>query len=312
MRIVQAPRAASILYRILAARAAARPWLLPANICPIVPLTFLKARVPFCFVDISAATLNMDLDRAEALVATGAFGGLLYAHTYGEASTPDDFFAALKAAAPELVVVDDRCLCTPELEPASSADVILNSTGYAKIVELNAGGYAFVAERIDCPPVSLPFAAGDLEQLERRYKEAVSRRAPFTYRDSDWLDCGSSVPPWREYAGRIAAGRTAALARRAALNARYERLLPEELQLPARYQTWRFTIRVRDKARVLGAIFAAGLFAGSHYASLAGIMAEGSAPEAEALADEAINLFNDHHVDERHVRDICAVIKRNL
>jgi hypothetical protein len=53
MKLIQAPRASAILYNLLVGRADSRPWLLPANICPIVPITFLKAQVPFEFVDIS-------------------------------------------------------------------------------------------------------------------------------------------------------------------------------------------------------------------------------------------------------------------
>ena len=102
MKLIQAPRASAILYNILVGRADLRPWLLPANICPIVPITFLKAQVPFEFVDISASTLHMDLAQAEDLIKQRKFGGLLYAHTYGEPSTPLDFFSAIKSLAPEL------------------------------------------------------------------------------------------------------------------------------------------------------------------------------------------------------------------
>ncbi len=101
MQIIQAPRASAILYNLLVRRADSRPWLLPANICPIVPITFLKARVPFEFVDISPATLHMDLMQAEERIKKRKFGGLLYAHTYGELSTPLDFFSAMKSLDPE-------------------------------------------------------------------------------------------------------------------------------------------------------------------------------------------------------------------
>ena len=43
-------------------------------------------------------------------------GAVLYAHTYGEASTPDDFFQKVKVRYPEMVLVDDRCLCIPDLD----------------------------------------------------------------------------------------------------------------------------------------------------------------------------------------------------
>src|SRR6266511_2501701 len=111
MQIVQASRASAIIYSLLANLEDRSPWLLPANICPIVPITFLKARIPFRFVDISARTLHMDLEQAEALIKKRKFGGLLYAHTYGEASTPNDFFEYIKNFSPELVIIDDRCLC---------------------------------------------------------------------------------------------------------------------------------------------------------------------------------------------------------
>jgi hypothetical protein len=61
----------------------------------------------------------------------------------------------------------------------------------------------------------------------------------------------------------------------------------------------------------LSAIFNAGLFASSHYASMAGVMAEGHAPQAEILADQVVNLFNDHHFDLQKAEKICEVILEN-
>ena len=63
---------------------------------------------------------------------------------------------------------------------------------------------------------------------------------------------------------------------------------------------------------MLNAIFASGLFASSHFASLAGIMAGGHCVQAEILADEIINLFNDHYFDERDAEQVCKIIKENL
>ena len=312
MQIVQAPRASAILYSILAQHADSRPWLLPANICPIVPITFLKAGVPFHLVDISAATLHMDLEQVEDRIKTRKFGGLLYAHTYGELSTPQDFFTELKNLNPELVIVDDRCLCIPDLEPISSADVILYSTGYAKIVELNFGGYAFIEDHLKYQPAYLPFNAIHHDEIEKRYKEAVQHRAKFVYQDSDWLEIDAPLPAWHDYCNQIETNRKTSLAQRSALNDIYENSLPKEIQLPGNYQTWRFNIRVKDKSAVLSAIFNAGLFASSHYASVAGIMTDGFTPQAETLADEVVNLFNDDHFDKKQAQKICDVILRNI
>jgi hypothetical protein len=312
MQIVQAPRASAIVYSLLACRTDPRPWLLPANICPIIPITFLKAGVPFQLVDISAATLHVDLELVEAQIETHEFGGLLYAHTYGEPSTPVDFFLKLKNLDPGLLIIDDRCLCIPDLEPTHSADVILYSTGYAKIVELNSGGYAFVKDDLKYQPVHLPFNSIHHDELEKRYKAAVQAREKYIYIDSDWLETDSPAAAWYDYRRQIETELNASLEQRALLNDIYASRLPVEIQLAQEYQTWRFNIRLKNKSRVLKSIFKAGLFASSHYASMAGIMADGVAFQAGTLADQVINLFNDRHFDERKAQQICDIILENL
>lgn len=314
MQIIQAPRASAILHNLLISQTNSLPWLLPANICPIVPITFFKARVPFEFVDISAETLHMDLEQAEALIKTRKYGGMLYAHPYGEASTPYEFFANAKAIVREMLILDDRCLCIPNLEPDinSLADVTLYSTGYSKITELNFGGYAFVKENIQYQPSYLPFNSQHHDELEKAYKEAVSQRTRFIYQDTDWLETDSNLPAWYDYRNQIENRLDSSLTQRCLLNDVYTSRLPAEIQLPQAYQSWRFNIRVKNKKRVMDAIFDAGLFASSHYASLAGIMVEGEGSHAEKLADEVINLFNDHHFSAEQAEQICGIIMEHL
>jgi hypothetical protein len=311
MRIVQALRASAILYHILISQQERKPWLLPANICPIVPVTFLKARVPFEFADISAENLHMDLQQVEDRIKQSQFGGLLYAHTYGEPSTPTEFFSRIKSLNPELLIVDDRCLCIPEFEAQSSADVILYSTGYAKIVDLHFGGYALLSNGLTYQPANLAFNVDDYDEIERSYKKAVQERVRFVYHDMDWLETDASLPEWNDYRLQIESGLKESLAQRARLNEIYASRLPLELQLPHKYQMWRFNIRVKNKSKVVQAIFEAGLFASSHYVSLAGIMAEGSAPHADTLADQVINLFNDHHFDADRATRMCDLVLEN-
>ena len=312
MKIIHAPRASAILCNLLTSRKQARPWLMPANICPIVPITFMKAQVPFVLMDISAQSLHMDLDHVGALIEKREFGGLLYAHTYGDESTPHEFFRFAKSIDPGLIIVDDRCLCVPGFETASPADVVLFSTGYAKIVELEFGGYAFMSDEVEYQPVSLPFHQEDHAQLEEQYKIALQERRPFEYRDSDWLMTDIDMPAWGDYRRQIEADLESSLAHRKSLNDIYRSRLPSEIQLPAQYQTWRFNIRVKNKDRIIQAIFADQLFASSHYASLAGIMAKARAPAAEVLADEVINLFNDHNFTAEMAGRTCDTILKAL
>jgi hypothetical protein len=314
MKIIQAPRASAILYNLLKSQDSSNPWLLPANICPIVPITFFKAGVPFEFVDISAETLHMDLEQAEGRLKRGVYGGVLYAHTYGEPSTPVDFFQNVKSKHPDILLVDDRCLCIPDLELPIElfADVTLYSTGYAKIVALNFGGYAFLKEGTTYKPQYLPFSPSALEEIERGYKQAIQNHTPYTYADSDWLQTNVDLPAWYDYRQQIEDGLKSSLEHRTTLNEIYATRLPAEIQLPGVYQTWRFNIRVKEKQRILEEIFSKGLFASSHYASLAGIMAPGKCPQAESLADEIINLFNDHHFFPGQAEAVCTLIMETL
>jgi hypothetical protein len=314
VRIVQAPRAATILYRLLKSQPKVRPWLLPANICPIVPITFFKARVPFELVDISDSTLHMDLNQAAARLERGGIGGVLFAHTYGEASTPVDFFELAKKRDPELVVVDDRCLCTPDvvLPSGSAADVTLYSTGYAKQVDLAFGGYAFLMPGVHCLPAKLPYEPSDYAKIEASYKTSLQERSVFVYRDNDWLQTEAALPPWAEYSQQVTRALAAFAEQRSRMRAVYAQMLPAEIQLPDGYQHWRFNFRVKHRQRLLDAIFSANLFASAHYASLAGLIAAGSCPRAEALADEVVNLFIDHHFTLAQAEQVSAVILANL
>jgi hypothetical protein len=314
MQLVQAPRASAILYNLLKSQASNHPWLLPANICPIVPVTFFKAGVPIEFVDISAETLHMDLEQAEELLERGPYVGVLYAHTYGEPSTPIDFFQRVKSRYPDLLSVDDRCLCVPDLDasPDMVADVALYSTGYAKIVDMGFGGYAFFKDCVDYQPEHLHFVPDAHDEIEKDYKQSIQDRSHYKYRESDWLQTDADLPAWFDYRLKIEAGMKTSLQHRTALNRIYSSHLPDEIQLPREFQAWRFNVRLENKQRVLEAIFASGLFASSHYASLAGIMAPGQGTQAEVLANGIINLFNDHHFDEKKVKQVCDLISEIL
>ena len=45
-------RASTVLCNFLKSNHFDKPFLLPANVCPVVPLSFMKAEVEFDFIDI--------------------------------------------------------------------------------------------------------------------------------------------------------------------------------------------------------------------------------------------------------------------
>jgi len=309
-KLVLAPRASTILYNLLVTRRDRRPFLLQANICSIVPLTFMKAGMPFEFVDIAPVTPQMDLQVAAHLLATRRFGGLLYAHTYGDPSTPLDFFSEIKTLDPSILLIDDRALCVPDLvsDPESHADVVLYSTGCAKTLDLGFGGYGFMKDTLPYRQHVLPYCVGDREAQEEACRQIIATGNPFVYQDSNWLQTEGVLPEWSVYCRQIQDELDANLAKRRIINAVYLSRLPAEMQLPSACQIWRFNLCLLRRNDVLKAIFAAGLFASAHYTSLAGIMAPGICPYAEKLASVIINLFNDHHFTTNMAEETCDII----
>lgn len=315
MKTVLAPRASAILHDILRSHPYNRPFLLPANICPIVPLTFMKAGTPYEFVDISPDSLNLDLDRVEAILSSsgGRHAGVLYAHTYGDPTTPSEFFGWVKGRWPDMVIIDDRCLCVPEWEPNESpADVRLYSTGYAKIVDAGIGGYGFLHDALPYQRHELAFSAKELHSVEAAYKLSIDQGSQFEYRDSDWLQTNAPLPAWSEYLARVRQLLPATLSHRGEINAVYNSLIPVELQLGAACQLWRFNLKLTHKGAILRKIFEAGLFASSHYRSLAGIMGEGTGTHASELHGHVVNLFNDHHYTVAMAERTARIIAGSL
>lgn len=316
MRSILAPRACTILYNLLRQVAPGRAFLLPANICPIVPVTFFKAGLPIEFVDISANTLNMDLDEVQARLERDdrTYGGLLYGHTYGHPLTPEAFFQHIKRRFPDLLIIDDRCLCVPDfVQPRSSpADVTLYSTGYAKIVDIGFGGFAFLQDRVRYQHHGLPFREADLDAMEGAYKACMEANRVFSYADSDWLQADADLPAWDDYQRQVMDALKLSIEHRDAINAVYNSRIPSQLGLARDFQLWRFSLRVPEKQKVLAAVFAAGLFASSHYASLDGIMGAGGGRNARELAGQVINLFNDQHYTLDMAERTAEIVRRSL
>ena len=183
MTLINAPRAASILFDLVASQSQpAGPVLLPANVCPIVPLTILKARREIRFVDICEKTLAMDTDAALQIVRESAPGcALVYVHTYGATAPVDAFFMQLRSQDSQLLLVDDRCAARPDVSPESplqGADAVLYSTGYGKYVDLGWGGYAVVDDGLSLRRHREHYSNTELNHLTHCYQRLIKRPSP--------------------------------------------------------------------------------------------------------------------------------------
>jgi len=315
MRTAFERRASTVLYHAVSSLEDRRPFLLPANACPVVPLVLLKARRAYRIIDISPETLCLDADAAEAALRTGLYAGVVYIRSYGVMdATAGCVFRRLRAADPTALIVDDRCLCPPTAieEAQELADLTLFSTGYAKHIDLGFGGYGFMSDGVKYEARDLPFSPQAEKGVELAYKLAVERRQTFQYSASDWLDARRPGYSFATHWNDIATLEPRASDIKAALSAIYRRKIPIAAQLPASFQTWRFNVLVREKGILLKRLFSEKLFASSHYASLGGVFDDARYPAAEDLHAEIVNLFCDRYYDEAKAELTGEIVARHV
>jgi hypothetical protein len=314
--IAYARRASAILFTILRSRGDLRPFLLPANVCPIVAITFQEAGVPFRCVDISETNLEIDASECLRLLGRypGHFGGVLFVRPYGHIRDIEPFIKRVKKAAPDAVVIDDRCLCPPEIDrpPDTVADAVLFSTGGGKQVDAGGGGFAFLRDGLPYESQHGACEESAASAVEDLYRAAVVNRLPFPGAPRGWLDLREPAPAWEVYREMVTAARRRAERHKRALNHLYESEVPPEAQLSPGFQGWRFNVRVREPDVLVARLMAQGLFAGRHYPTLAPAFDAGRYPVADRLHNEVVNLFNDSAFDAERARAAARVVAQHV
>lgn len=309
--IATANRACSLLYSYIKDHATGM-WLLPVNVCPDVPLTFALAGVPFSFIDINPQTLCIDTREVLRLVKKEPYkyGGVLYVRTYGVLKDTSQVFRNIKDVDDRISIIDDRCLCLPEISPEFwNADMILYSTGHCKQIDLNGGGLAYYSSateyRVDD---NLFYDGTDEEEL---YKKAFENGQPFQQVPQGWLKMGSFFKP-SDYIERIEAIIPLRNKEREDINLIYSENLPKKIQLGSDYQQWRFNIRVPShlKEVILCELFKNGLFASSHYHSVNRLFDNRKYVVSDQLFESVINLFNDRYYSKEKAYKTSMVINK--
>lgn len=272
---VSAYRGNRILYNFIKSNAISGTAILPANICTSVVDTLRYAGMDIRFVDIDAASLCMDTAAAIELVQDASL--LIYVHTYGVESIPDAFFAEAKKRNPNIYIVDDRCLCIPELDAKthehSLADLVLYSLGPKKFVVMEHGAVGFINDRCRYEEIE-----------EHSFFEPID----YTFDEDAVLARREELRAYKQH-----------------LNDIYSELLPKAIHLPNIFHHWRFNIRVENKAEIMQALTDNGLFSSGHYKPLAD-----NCPNAQDLYEHVINLFNDTYYTEEQARKTCEIINQ--
>ena len=296
--------------------------MLPANICPIVPAIFLKAKVNFDFLDVSLSSLCMDEGLLiERVKVDKNVEGVLYVKTFGVVSESENLFKKIKKINNNIFLIDDCCLCPPNFDykiENSSADAAIFSTGYSKYVDIGWGGFGFLKDSYTYNQKKIPFNPLDLKKITLEMNNGLTEKSIFLYENNDWL--GSEIKlhdNMDDYSSQVINQLDEIRVHKSILNNIYSKNLNQSIQLGQKFWNWRFSIFVERKQQLLDKIFEAGLFASSHYSDITEmyIKQENRLKEnsnANLIHSKIINLFNDFRFSEDDAHKIVKVINNHV
>ena len=272
MKLLTANRANKLLYNFIKVNNITGKVILPANVCPDMVKTLAFAGMQPQFLDLQAETLCMDQQAALACAKEASM--LIFVHTYGLEVEFSAFFQQLRDQNPDLIIVDDKCLCLPDLDVKdSAADLVLYSTGEKKMVNLGGGAIGYLADKWEYDEVPV-----------------------------EGCDCLSNEL-WLLDPKQLYLKMDTIIAHKEKLNTIYRSMLPETIQLPDAFQHWRFNILVQNKQEILAALAAEGLVADSLYPAV-----DASCLVANNLHAYVINLYNDKLFTLEQAERACEII----
>ena len=272
MKLLTANRANKLLYNFLKVNNLSGNVLLPANVCPDVVKTLHHAGLTTTFVDLQVDNLCIHQEAVLRLAKEASM--LLFVHTYGIEHDFYSFFEQVREQNPDIVIVDDKCLCLPDLDVKdSAADLVLYSTGERKMVNLGGGAIGFLADK------------WQYDEVEVHGCDCLTNEL--------WL-----LDPKQLYLKM-----DAIIAHKEKLNTIYRALLPEAIQLPDAYQHWRFHILVPNQQEVLAALAAEGIPVDSAYPAQ-----DEACVVAGNLHMLSIPLYNDKHLTPDQATRACEII----
>ena len=276
MKLLTANRANKLLYNFLKVNNVSGNVLLPANVCPDVVKTLHHAGLSTTFVDLQVDNLCIHQEAVLRLAREASM--LLFVHTYGIEHDFYAFFEQVREQNPDIVIVDDKCLCLPDLDVKdSAADLVLYSTGENKMINLGGGAIGYLADQ------------WEYDEVRVEESELLSNEL--------WL-----LDPKQLYMKM-----DAIIAHKEKLNTIYRAMLPEAIQLPDAYQHWRFNILVPNQEQVLAALAAEGIPADCAYPSQ-----DEACVVANNLHTLSVNLYNDKHLTPEQATRACEIIKECL
>lgn len=314
--IVFENRASYILYNIIMQTDKGKKIIVPANVCPIVIATLLKAKKSIELVDINEENYHINTSKVIEMVSNSVedYDSILFVRSYGADLEFNSFFNELKSINNELLIIDDKCLAIPELEPdfKKNVDATIFSTGYVKYIELGFGGYVFIRNDYPYSRISLSFEDTEHKQLTDHFREVINGKKDFKYKDTNWLDGNFPKISLKEYKQKIVEQIEKVHLHKQKINKIYSENLSPEIMMGDDYNNWRFNLLVENKEVLLEKIFENDLFASSHYFPMNRFLKKNGFAVSEHVYSRVLNLFNDFRYDEDMAYKTAKIIQKNL
>ncbi|WP_318506408.1 hypothetical protein [Photobacterium leiognathi] len=308
-------RASSIIFSYLNSIEDDYTVLIPANICPIVFLTIIKAKKKVKIININNF-FEMNLEYAEDYIhKVKGRAVIIFVRPYGYINENKDL-DNLKENFQDLKIIDDRCLCRPDLTYSSIfnfADLTLFSTGYSKYVELSYGGGLGLIKGNNLKPIQdIKFEQDNLEIQMNRIKNSLRDKRKFEYIDSNWLDCNVMDISIDTYKNDIKEKINTIDRHKEKINKIYFDNLNSICEIDEKYNNWRFNIIVENAVELEKFIFKNGFYASRHYSDISCLLDKEKCKITSKYNYKMINLFNDFHITEEQAHDLSLHIRRFL
>jgi hypothetical protein len=288
---VQDYRASKILFNFLKSNNTYKPFIIPANICNIIPQTFLAAEINFVIVDISNDNLCINQNKVIDMLKMDPdkYGGMLFVRTYGIDDSFSDFFEKVRSINNRFIIIDDACLCKPNLDYILDEfiDFKLFSTGYSKYIDIDYGGFGFIKNRFYYDihdTILLRCNSLTKNKGEKEYVHLIQERLPKT------------------------------IEHKKTINYIYSENLKNIKILDDKFQNWRFNILIPEyfQSLILKNLFNNGLFASSHYESIGTVSFRKKMKNTNKIHMTIINLFNDFNYSNEMALKSCIIINSTI
>lgn len=313
-------RASTVLYKFLISNCQGYHFIIPANVCSVVPLTFLKAGIDFSFVDINPITHAGSFEEIKETVKEfkNLKLGLLYVNAYGCRQNTVNFYKELRILNKELIIIEDDCLCIPVTNrnhPCDDVDLEFYSTGYSKYAQLPIeGGYGFIRNGFNYNDFDEPYNKNGYSEQQQRIKACRKSGEIFVYKENDWLPSACVISgefTIEDYLTAVRERSITSATQKSVINAIYDSMLPDCIKMGHSYNTWRYSVilpSIEIRNEILDALQADDLFVSAHYQSAAYLYKHVHCINTEREASLILNLFNEEKYSVDQAKRTATII----